>query len=69
MENNKRNDVVNHKFKKTKTILINNQYSTDSKIISNQINEYFIKVGSSLENNFKAHVESFIYVQPNEKKL
>ena len=59
--------VDHHEVKKHTTFLINNQYSTDSKIISNQFNEYFIKVGSSLANNIKSHVEPLIYVQPNKK--
>ena len=59
--------VDHHKVKTHTTFLINNQYSTDSKIISNHFNEYFIKVGSSLANNIKSHADPLMYVQPNLK--
>ena len=62
--------VDHHKVKKTHTtFLINNQYSTDSKIISNQFNKYFIKVGSALANNTKSHVDPLSYVQPDKTTL
>ena len=61
--------VDHHKVKKHITFLINNQYSTDSKIISNQFNEYFINVGSSLANNIKSHADPLSYLQPNKKTL
>ena len=72
MENNKRNDWQSRSSqskKKHTTFLINNQYSTDSKLISNQFNEYFIKVGSALANNIKSHVDTLSYVQPNKTTL
>ena len=56
------------KVKKHTTFLINNQYS-DSKIIANQFNEYFIKVGSALANNIKSHVDLLSYVQRNKTTL
>ena len=41
--------VDQHKVKKHTTFLINNnQYSSDTKIIANQFNEYFTNVGYSL---------------------
>ena len=61
--------VDHHKVKKHTTFLINNQYSTDSKIIANQFNEYFIKVGSALANNIKSHVDPLSYVQRNKTTL
>ena len=61
--------VDHHKVKKHTTFPINNQYSTDSKIISNQFNEYFIKAESTLANNIKSHVDPLSYVQPNKTTL
>ena len=61
--------VDHHKVKKHTTFLINNQYSTDSKIIANQFNKYFIKVGSALANNIKSHVDPLSYVQRNKTTL
>ena len=61
--------VDHHKVKQHTTFLINNQYSIDSKIIANQFNEYFIKVGSALANNIKSHVDPLSYVQRNKTTL
>ena len=45
--------VDHHKVKKYTTFLINNnQYSSDTKIIANQFNEYFTNVGNSLEEKY-----------------
>ena len=55
MENHKRNDrksrLTQGKIKHT-TFLINNQYSSDTKIIANQLNEYFTNVGNSLAKKY-----------------
>ena len=45
--------VDQHKVKKHTTFLINNnQYSSDTKIIANQFNEYFTNVGNSLAKKY-----------------
>ena len=46
------------KVKKHTTFLINNnQYSSDTKIISNQFNEFFTNVGNSLAKNIKTNID------------
>ena len=69
MENNKRNDWQSRSSQSKKTHIKNNQYSTDSKIISNQFNDYFITVRSALANNTKSHVNPLSYVQRNKTTL
>ena len=54
--------VCHRKVKKHITFFINKQYSSDSKIIGNHFNEYFIKVGSSLANNIKSHTDYTINI-------
>ena len=61
--------VDHHKVKKHTTFLINNQYSSDSKIIANHFNEYFINVGSSLVNNIKSHTDPVMFVQQNKNTI
>ena len=71
MENNKRYDWKSRssESKKHTTFLINNHYSSDSKIIANHFNEYFVKVGSSLANNIKSHTDPIMYVQQNKNTI
>ena len=47
--------------------LINNQYISDSKVIANAFNMYFINVGSSLANNIHSTSNPLLYVQSTEK--
>ena len=48
--------------------LINNQYiSSDSKVIANAFNMYFINVGSSLANNIHSMSNPLLYVQSTGK--
>ena len=61
--------VDHRKVKKHTTFLIYNKYSSDSKIIANHFNEYFIKVGSSLANNIKSHTDPVMYVQQNKNTI
>ena len=54
-------------FKKHTTFLINNnQYSSDTKIIANQFNEYFTNVGNSLAKNIKTNIDPLQYVYHNK---
>ena len=55
-----------HKVKKTTAFLIYNQYSSDTKLIANHFNEYFIKVGSSLVKNIKTNIDPLQYVYYNK---
>ena len=43
--------VDKHRVNKHTTFFINNYYSSDTKIIANHFNEYFINMGSSLAKN------------------
>ena len=55
MGNHLKNDSKSRstQVKKTHTtFLINNKYSTDSKIIANQFNEYFTNGGNSLAKKY-----------------
>ena len=61
--------VDHHKVKKHTTFIINNQYSSDSKIIANHFNEYLIKVGSSLANNIKSHTDPLRFAQKNKNTI
>ena len=45
-------EVDQHKAKNPTTFLINNQYSSYTKIIANHFNQYLIKVGISLEKKY-----------------
>ena len=45
-------EVDQHKAKKNTTFLINNQYSSYTKIIANHFNQYLIKVGISLAKKY-----------------
>ena len=47
--------------------LINNQYISDSKVIANAFNMYFINVGSSLANNIHSKSNPLLYVQSTDK--
>ena len=60
--------VDQHKVKKHTTFLIsNNQYSSDTKIIANQFNEYFTNVENSLAKNIKTNIDPLQYVYHNKK--
>ena len=47
--------------------LINNQYISDSKVIANAFNMYFINVGSSIANNIHSKSNPLLYVQCTDK--
>ena len=47
--------------------LINYQYISDSKVIANAFNMYFINVGSSLANNIHSKSNPLLYVQSTDK--
>ena len=58
--------VDQHIVYKHTTFLINNHYSSDTNIIANHFNEYFINVGSSLaKNNNGTDIDPSLYVQQN----
>ena len=60
---------VDHQKVIKKTFLIINHYSSDSKLIANNFNEYMVKVGSSLANNIKSHTDPLLYVQQNKNTI
>ena len=47
--------------------LINNQYISDSKMIANAFNMYFINVGNSLANNIHSKSNPLLYVHSTDK--
>ena len=56
--------VDQHRVNKHTTFLINNNYTSDTKIIANHLNEYFINVGSSLAKNInRTDIDPLRYVQ------
>ena len=62
--------VDKHRVNKHTTFLINNHYSSDTKIIANHFNEYFINVGSSLAKNINGtDIDPLMYVQPNRNTI
>ena len=48
-----------------KEYLINNIYTSESKIIANSLNDYFINVGSTLANIINSNVDLLLYIQSN----
>ena len=62
--------VDKHKVNKYTTFLIiYNQYSSDTKIIANQFNEYVTNVGNSLAKNIKTNIDPLQYVYHNKNTI
>ena len=49
--------------------LLFTQYISDSKIIANSFNNYFINIGSSLASSIKSENDPLLYFQTNKKSI
>ena len=49
--------------------LIDGQYNSDSKTITNSFNNYFINIGSSLASSIKSENDPLLYFQTNKKSI